>query len=82
MNVCGAVTRSSLLKMPTVEKPPCCNEGLGECVHPVRCMVPDLQTFRESVFDSCTTQSMNQHYSEAIEEMRARCTFSRIRAYY
>ena len=36
-------------------------------VHPVRCMVLDLQTFCESVLDSYTTQSVKQHYSEAIE---------------
>ena len=35
------------------------NERYGlPVVHPVRCMVPDLQIFRESVLDSFTTQSM------------------------
>ena len=38
-------------------------------VHSVRCITPDLQMFREPILDSYTTQSVKQHYSEAIEEL-------------
>ena len=51
------------------DEPPWTKEMGCPSIHPVRYRAPDLQIFRESVLHSYTTQSVKQHYSEAVEEI-------------